>query len=165
MYKRQLQIRGVSDREWRTLGAGLTNSWFTIDSDALPDGVYVLRLVATDDLTNPVTVALSGDKTSEPIEIDNTPPKVTAGAQSVSGRNGEIPFAVEDSTSRILRAEFSVDGGPWMPVYPDDGIPDGLRERFVVRVPNLNPGEHVVALRAADSSANSGSGKLTITVK
>ncbi len=160
-----LQIRGVSEREWRTLGAGLTNAWFTVDSDAMPDGVYVLRLVATDDLTNPKSAALSGDKTSEPIEIDNTPPKVTAGAPSVSGRNGEIPFAVEDSTSRILRAEFSVDGGPWMPIYPGDGIPDGPRESFVVRVANLVAGEHVIALRAADSSANSGSSKITITVK
>ncbi len=160
-----LQIRGIAEREWRTLGAGLTNAYYTIDSDAMPDGVYVLRLVVSDDLTNPRAVALSGDKVSEPIEIDNTPPKVTAGAPNVSGRNAEISFSVDDSTSRILRVEFSVDGGPWMPVYPSDGIPDGMRESFVVRLADLTPGEHVIAMRAADGSANSGSAKATVSVK
>lgn len=160
-----LMIRGTAEREWRTIGNGLTNTYFTIDSDAMPDGVYVLRLVATDDLTNPRAMALTGDRTSEPIEIDNTAPKVIAGSANVSSRNVEIPFSVEDSTSRILRAEFSVDGGAWMPIHPTDGIPDGLRESFVIRLPGLGLGEHVIALRAADSSANSGSAKVTLTVK
>lgn len=160
-----LMLRGVGDREWRTIGAGLTNPYFTIDSDAVPDGIYVLRLVATDDLTNPKSVALSGDRTSEPVEIDNSPPKVTPGTSNFSGRAGEITFRVEDATSRIVRAEYSLDSGPWMPVYPTDGIPDGLSESFVVRIADLSPGEHVVALRAADSSANSGSSKVSLNVK
>lgn len=160
-----LLVRGVAEREWRTLATGLLNSWFTIDSDALPDGVYLIRLVASDGVTNPKALALTGDRSSEPIEIDNTPPKVTAGSPGISGRGGDVSFRVEDATSRIVRAEYSIDGGPWLPVYPSDGIPDSPAENFVVRVDGLSLGEHVLALRAADSSANTGTGKLTVTVK
>lgn len=160
-----LLIRGIGEQTWRTIGTELTNPYYTIDSDAIPDGVYLFRVVATDDLTNPRAQALSGEETSEPVEIDNTPPTVSAGTPAVNNGETATTFSVADSTSRVVRAEYSVDGGPWMPILPADGVPDSPRETFRVVVKGLAAGEHILALRVADSSTNVGTGKVSVVVR
>ncbi len=64
-----------------------------------------------------------------------------------------------------MRGAFSVDGGPWQPLYPEDGIADSRNEVYRVRVPGLAPGEHSVAFRATDANLNVGSSKVTVTIR
>ena len=45
--------RGESERTWKLLKKGLEENFYTINSDALPDGTYVLRVVASDSPSNP----------------------------------------------------------------------------------------------------------------
>lgn len=160
-----LYYRSLSDAAWHPLAVAITTNYYTIDSDALPDGVYTLRLVADDAPTNAAPTNKTGERTTEPIEIDNTPPAVTASQPSVGGGAIEVTFSVDDRTGRVTRGEYSVDGSAWRPIYPEDGIPDSAREAFKVRVAGIGAGEHVVAFRAADASANVGSAKATITVR
>ena len=70
------------------------------------------------------------------------------------------PFVVD--AGKIKRADFSVDGGPWTPLFPDDGIADSGHERYSVTLPVVR-GEHTVSLRAFDSSGNVGT--LSVTVR
>lgn len=160
-----LYYRAVGESAWHPLAFGLTNAYYTIDSDALPDGVYLFRLVSDDSPSNPAPANRTGERTTEPVEIDNTPPSVTASQPSVSGASVDVTFVVEDRTSRVTRGEYSLDGGPWTPIYPEDGIADSARETFRVRLTGTAPGEHVLAFRSADSNANVGSGKVTVVVK
>jgi hypothetical protein len=160
-----LFYRGINDSAWHQLAGSLSATYYTIDSDALPDGVYIFRLVADDSPSNPAPFNRTGERVTEPLEIDNTPPAIVPGQPSVSAGTVEVVFTVEDRTSRITRAEYSLDGGAWLPVYPEDGIADGPREAFRVRLTGVPAGEHVLALRAADSSTSIGSGKVTVTVR
>jgi hypothetical protein len=160
-----LYYRGVGDGAWHPLAFGLTNTYYTIDSDALPDGIYLFKLIADDSPSNPAPTNRTGERTTEPIELDNTPPSITPSQPAVTGSTVEATFVAEDRTSRITRGEYSLDGGPWSPIYPDDGIADSARETYRVRLTNTAPGEHVLAFRAADANANVGSGKVTIVVK
>jgi hypothetical protein len=115
-------------------------------------------VVASDALDNPAAAAMSGERISDPVDIDNTPPNLRAvAAPAVTGDRVRASFDVEDATGRIKRADVSIDGGAWREVFPDDGIADSQRERFSVDLPIAGAGEHTISLRAYDNSNNVGS--------
>jgi hypothetical protein len=102
------------------------------------------------------------EQETEPIELDNTPPVVSADAPRANGPNVEIVFRAADVTSIIRRAEYQVDGGPWKAVFPTDGIADSKREEFRVALALADKKPHVVALRAFDANANVGSAQANV---
>ena len=72
---------------------------------------------------------MTGERLSEPIEIDNTPPVFrSVGMPQISTLGVRVVFDAEDATGRIKRAEVSVDGSVWSPTFPDDGIADRSAE-------------------------------------
>jgi hypothetical protein len=75
----------------------------------------------------------------------------------------EVSFDVTEATSRIIKGEYSIDGGQWRLLSPVDGIADSAKESFKVRVTFDKPGEHVIAFRCADSSSNVATSKVTVT--
>jgi hypothetical protein len=95
------------------------------------------------------------------VDIDNTPPVLRALASPQAGAN-RVVFAVDDATGKIKRADFSLDGSPWTPLFPDDGIADSGQERYSVELPALVAGEHTVSLRAFDGSGNVGTLSVTL---
>jgi hypothetical protein len=67
--------------------------------------------------------------------------------------------------TRLVKAEYAVDGGTWTPVFPDDGLFDSLAEKVTVSVPELKQGVHLLMVRATDSAGNVGSGDALLDVK
>jgi hypothetical protein len=55
-----------------------------------------------------------------------------------------------------------VDASAWTPLESLDGVIDSQREKFVVRLDHLSPGEHVLVLRAVDSANNAGLAKIVL---
>ncbi len=154
--------RNASGGEFYPLKANLRDNYYTIDANALPDGRYVFKVVASDALSNPGDLALTDEQETEVIEVDNTPPSVTADAPRVTGSNVEIVFRASDVTSIIRRAEYQIDGGQWRSVFPADGIADSKREEFRVAVTLADAKPHVIALRAFDANANVGSAQASV---
>lgn len=154
--------RSANSTDYFPLKTGITENYYTVDANGLPDGRYVFKVVASDAPSNPGAMALTDDQETEPIEIDNTAPAVTAGAPRLSGNNVEVLFQSEDKTSFIRRAEYQVDGGEWKPVFPSDGIADSRREDFNVAVTLPDRKPHVIALRVFDANANVGSAQVGV---
>ncbi|MGB9182205.1 MAG: hypothetical protein WCB68_23450 [Pyrinomonadaceae bacterium] len=155
--------RSLSETAFHLLKDKLRDSFYTVDGAALADGRYVFKIVATDAPDNPSGQALNGERTSEPVEIDNTPPVVRAASEPrVSGDRVSVAFDVEDATARIKRADVSVDGAQWVGVFPDDGIADSPRERYTLDLPITGAGEHTISLRAYDSSGNIGNARVSL---
>ena len=155
--------RSLNETSFRLLKERLRENYFTVDGASLADGRYVFRVVASDALDNPQGYALSGERTSEPVDIDNTPPSVrVTAAPQIAGASARAVFEVEDGTGRIKRADISVDGGPWREVFPDDGIADSRRETYSVNLPIIGEGEHTISLRAFDNSNNVGNISVTV---
>jgi sugar lactone lactonase YvrE len=156
--------RALGESSFRLLKDRLRDNFFTVDGAALGDGRYLFKVVATDAPDNAVGAALAGERTSEPVDVDNTPPTVRAASEpKVTGDRVSISFVVEDAGGGMVkRADVSVDGGAWRAVFPDDGIADSARETFTLDLPLTGAGEHTVALRGFDASGNMGNARVVV---
>jgi hypothetical protein len=164
MLQYDLYFRGEAERSWGLLKRDVEDSFYTINSDTLPDGVYYVRLVASDAPSNTPENALAGELESRPFTIDNTPPTVTVRQDGLTG--GRVRAAIEatDITSTLTQAEIAVDAGPYRSVFPRDGITDSKTETFTWQSEVLSPGEHVIAFRIYDQADNVGIGKLVVRI-
>jgi len=157
-----LWFRGEGEREWKLLHTNIHENAYAVDGDAFADGKYFFRIVASDREANPPGLAREAELVSSPVLIDNTPPVVTARAPRKTANGVEVEFEAVDATSPLRRCEYSVDAGIWIPLEAADGVIDSPREKFVVRLDQLSPGEHVLMLRAVDSANNAGLAKVVL---
>ena len=157
-----LYFRGEDQREWKLLRDDLTDNKYTLEDDVLADGRYFFRVVASDKLSNPAGQARQAELTGPPVLIDNTPPVVRAAAPRRNGSVLEIDVDAEDRGSSLRRCEYSVDARPWQPVEAADGVTDSSSERFLIRIPDFPPGEHLIVIRAYDAAGNPGLAKVVV---
>jgi hypothetical protein len=158
-----IYYRPVNETTFRLLKDKLRDNFYTIDGATLADGRYIIKIIASDAPDNPSGQALSGERLSEPVDIDNTPPVLHAVASPQSGGTANrVVFDVDDATGKIKRGDFSLDGAPWTPLFPDDGIADSGHEQYSVVLPALGAGEHTISLRAFDGSGNVGTLSITL---
>ncbi len=165
-----LFYRGENETQWKLLKDKLDQKFYSWDANALPDGAYYLRIVASDAPSNPPAITLSTTRDSERFVIDNTPPVIELLEANVPGprspatpRSVAVKFTARDATSSIERAQYSIDGGDWILVAPTGNISDALEEHYEFSLSELSPGEHTIAVRAYDHFENVGSAKTTFT--
>ena len=159
-----IYYRALNEQTFRLLKDKLRDNFYTIDGATLADGRYVIKVVATDAPDNPPGQKLTGERLSEPVDIDNTPPVVKAmGQPQLKGDSVHMVFSVDDATGKVKKADASLDGAAWLPVFPDDGIADSGHEVYSIDFSSLAPGEHTISLRTFDTSGNIGT--LSVTVR
>jgi outer membrane protein assembly factor BamB len=156
----RLAYRMESDAVWRPLGGPdpLTKTEYDWNTEGLPDGTYFFRVTASDERSVPRELALDTTFTSPPILVDNRKPEVV-------GLAVKLPFVTgraRDDQSPLVAMEYSIDGGDWQILAAADGICDDLVESFTIRLPQLAPGPHAVAVRAWDSADNVGAASIAI---
>jgi len=173
--------RGVGETNWRLLKDKISDKAYSFDSGLLPDGSYVVKVVASDVPVHTDAEALMGERASEVFVVDTTPPVpgvLTATMQTLYEQMSRIKqevqmihatLEVKDATSPIAHAEYSVDAGPWQYLEPVGKVSDSLTERydFTVPVPPLaalvqDPKEHVLAVRVYDRYENVASVKAVV---
>ncbi|HEU4835710.1 MAG TPA: hypothetical protein VFS90_14875 [Pyrinomonadaceae bacterium] len=159
-----IYYRALNEQTFRLLKDKLRDNFYTIDGATLADGRYIIKVVASDAPDNPPGQKLTGERLSEPVDIDNTPPVVKAmGQPQVKSDSVRVVFSVDDATGKVKKADASFDGGAWVPVFPDDGIADSGHEVYSIDFSGLAAGEHTISLRTFDTSGNIGT--LSVTVR
>lgn len=159
-----IYYRALNDQTFRLLKDKLRDNFYTIDGATLADGRYVVKIVASDAPDNPPGQRLTGERLSEPVDVDNTPPEVKLVTQAkITGDNIRMVFSVDDTTGKVKKADTSIDGTSWNPIFPEDGIADSGHETYAVEFTLPTAGEHTISLRAFDTSGNVGT--LSITVR
>jgi sugar lactone lactonase YvrE len=158
----ELDFRGEGEQLWKPLKKDLTDSNFTIDGDALADGRYYFKVIASDRLSNPPATAREAELISSPVVIDNTPPVVRIQSAARAGGGADVSFYAQDTASALRRAEWSIDAGAWTPVAPVTGVLDSPSEQFRFHIAALSPGEHLLVVRVADSGNNTGLAKVVL---
>jgi len=148
-----VSYRREGETTWKPLKRALTDEIVVWDTSSVPNGRYVIRVVASDAPSNAPSTALTGALESTAFDIDNTPPVITV--TSVTRQDGRmtIVFEVRDDNSAVQKAEYSLDGDRWQTIYPKDGIPDSRLEQFEL-VLNGDLGTHGVIIRATDALNN-----------
>lgn len=133
-------------------GAVHQNTSYEWKTDDLPEGQYIVRVTASDELSNPPSRAQKHVLTSDVVLVDNTAPKfnqLTLGAQLLSG-------TVTDGVGPVQRLEVRAAGDVvWVPFEPEDGIFDQKSERFSFDYTSLGaaPGT-LLTVRAYDTAGN-----------
>lgn len=159
-----LYFRGEEEAEWKLLERKLTDTFYSMNAATLPEGSYRLKVVASDAPSNPYDKFLVGELVSEPFVITNSVPQIEITANQLAGKKADVQFKVRVQTGSLATAEFSVDGGEWLLIFPEDGIADSAQEDYRILTPELAAGEHLIGFRASDRSGNTGTAKLVIRV-
>lgn len=147
-----LQYRREGDQVWQNLRSNLTDSIFVWDTTTVADGRYVIRLTASDSPSNGADRRLDGDRESDPISVDNTPPGLTTEiARTAAG--ARLIVRVRDAQNPILKVEYSLGGGAWQLVFPADGLADSPEERYEIPLANESDASRMV-IRATDLLQN-----------
>ncbi|MBI4864913.1 MAG: hypothetical protein HY815_32335 [Candidatus Riflebacteria bacterium] len=159
----RLFARPRADALWLPLNPKepATGSSFSWNTESVPDGTYVAKIVGSDERSNPPGEELSGEKISTPFVIDNTPPVVTL---TVDGAARVIRVAVVDTLSTVRAVEHSVDGQEWKPLFPKDRLLDSLNEELELSTSGLSPGPHAIVVRSADTDGNVGAARIVVSV-
>ena len=149
----EVEYRREGATDWKPLKDGLTDPILVWDTTSVPNGRYVVRVVASDSPSNSPSTMLTGTMESTTFEIDNTPPTVDVTAVRRDGARVIIGFDVRDEHSAVQKAEYSLDGEGWQTVYPKDGIADSRAEQFEL-VLEGEAADRGVIIRAADALNN-----------
>lgn len=153
----------VGEANYKPLRENIAENFLSLDGQSLADGRYTIRVVAKDLPENPAAASLSGERISEPFDIDNTQPIVSAsGTPQITASGARIAFLASDRSSYLTSAEYSINGGEWFVVYAEDGISDGPEERYTVEIPLPSAGEYAVTLRVFDSQGNAGNARVVV---
>lgn len=147
-----VHYRPVGDTRYRLLRKGLSDAVLAWDTSTVPNGRYVVRITASDAPSNPEPLALTAELDSEPFDVDNTPPSVTAAVAQASPVH--VRATVRDEDSIVRRTEYSIDGGRWEEVHPLDGINDAQEETYDIVPARMPKGPHVIVVRATDLLGN-----------
>ncbi len=164
----KLYFKGTGETRWMLLKDELKEKSYEWDTEAVPDGEYHVKVVASDSPSNPAASALEAERVSEPFMIDNTSPTVTslrASRRSGGSEDYRVACVVSDNLSPVRSAQYSIDAGDWTPVFPEDGIFDSLSEKVTFTTDKLEQGEHTVVVKAVDYFGNVGAAKTTFVAK
>ena len=151
----RVAFRREGQQQWRdALKADevLTKTELEWDTSALPEGKYRVRVEASDEQANPPDQVQKHALESEPVLVDNTPPRIDN--LQLTGRR--LRGRVVDGVSPIARVELAGDGRlEGRPVGAADGIFDTRDEAIDADVTALvPPGSHIVVVRAYDAAGN-----------
>jgi len=161
--------RGENEKDWKLLKDKLEQKFYSWDTNSMPDGAYYVRIVASDERTNPPNEALKAERVSDRFVIDNTPPTISEiASQPAPGPAGDpsvtVRFRAADSASSIVRAQYSLDAGDWTIAPPEGALSDSPTEQYSITLRGVMPGEHTVSVRVYDQFENEAAAKVTFNV-
>ena len=155
--------KGIDETNWKLLKDELKQTSYALDTTLMSDGRYVIKVSATDKLSNPPNFAKSTEKISDPFDIDNSQPMVTdITATANEDQTYQISCTAADSFSYIQKAVYKIDSDEeWQVIFPDDSIFDSKRETLLLHTNSLPVGEHTITIRVTDAAGNTGVGRAT----
>ncbi|HOX27539.1 MAG TPA: hypothetical protein PLQ76_00135 [bacterium] len=151
-----LHFRRIPSETWSLIEDELSDNEYSWQTDSVPDGLYEIRVTASDENANTEDRAISTTAISDPFVIDRTRPTVTILDVKADKGSFEISGAVTDVGSTITAIEYSVDKLEWEIVFPEDGLLDSDSEKFSFKLKETGAGPHTLFVRARDAVGNTG---------
>jgi len=159
----KIEFRKLGRAEWIKLEDDFDKPRFEWDTKTVEDGRYEVRVTASDERSNTTATKLSGSRISDPFVIDNTAPVITDSKlktqnpvlSAAEGSKLTLSLEIKDEFTVIGKVSYTVDSNAdWVSALPDDMVYDTTTEFFTIVIEDLEPGEHVIALKIADDLEN-----------
>jgi hypothetical protein len=152
----RLEYRMVGTDRWYSLLKPkelLSKESYTWDTSDLPEGRYRVRVIATDEHSNPPERVTRHELESGVILVDNTPPTI----ENLRIDGSRVRGTAIDGVGPIQRIEIALAGSnEWYPFHPEDGVFDEQREEFSADVTSLASSRPVLlSVRVYDQANNS----------
>ncbi len=149
-----ISIRQEGDKAWRVLDDHWTETLYAFNTLNFPDGIYTLKVTASDLPSNPPDFEKKGEKTTPPLTIDNTPP-ILKNFQAVrAGNELAVSFLAEDALSAIKDVRYLIRPDEWRMVFPEDGICDSRQESFKLKAPLSAGNDGLITIMVKDAAGN-----------
>jgi hypothetical protein len=141
-----LSFRKKGSDRWLRLRENIEETQINFDTSQLPDGIYQLRLTATDAQDNP-QMPLTTSKEGIEFQVDNSAPSIAA-----TPNGNDVVVRVTDRLSPVGKVEYSADAEKWERLTPVDGISDSGSEEY--HLPRSGVAGKFVIVRAVDAFYN-----------
>ncbi|MGD8237538.1 MAG: SpoIVB peptidase S55 domain-containing protein [Armatimonadota bacterium] len=141
---------------WKALDEELDEDEYEWDTEELDDGRYAVKVVVSDELSNPANPR-SAEAIAVPVVVDNTPPRVVERevGDVADDKTVTVSALALDYSSPVASIEYRIgDEGKYRGVAPEDGICDSLTERFSFTTTELEPGKREIQFRVGDAAGN-----------
>jgi hypothetical protein len=158
----KVEIRAEDETNWKLLEDEVEDPYLSWDSTSFADGLYRVRVTASDAPSNPESQAKAHSRISEPFRIDNTAPSISELAGTLGGGKVRVRFAAHDTATPLQSAEYSLDGGEWKRILPTSTLFDSPDLSFEFDIDAGGPGEHTIAVRVYDSHENVATAKTVV---
>lgn len=151
----RLSYRLEGQAVWNDLlqpGEVVTKTEYEWDTTTLPEGVYRVRVEASDERANPPDRVKLHGRDSSAILVDNTPPLLRNLRVAGKRLSGEA----SDGLGPIVRIEVALAGSDdFRPLFSSDGVLDEPSEAFDADVSRLVPPRPtLLVVRAYDAAGN-----------
>ncbi len=149
-----LSYRTRPDGLWIRWAKDLTAPQAAWDTQTVPDGVYEVKVLATDAPGNSPETAMTDERLTRTIIVDNTAPRIVDIGAAVDGATVTVTGRLNDD-NRIAGARYQLDSQEVAVVMTaTDGVYDSPDERIKAVVADLEPGAHVITVAAVDEFGN-----------
>ena len=166
-----LEYKSVEESKWKILKRNVKEvNEFCWNINRIPDGYYQAKVIACDELDNPLEFALKEEVESDSFIIDNTRPVVlnlrtviesdAIDSHSRPGYTITVSGTAKDGMCNITDIQYSIDSGDWQTAFPEDKIFDSTEETFLITIPYISSDEHTIVINALDYEGNTGSSKI-----
>ncbi len=161
----KIDFRKVGRESWIELEEELETDSFEWDGRTVEDGRYELRITASDERSNTTTTKLTGSRITEPVVVDNTGPVIKKHSVERDEKTVVLKLQISDQLSAIGGVDYTVDSNAeWISAVPDDFVYDTTDEDFTIVIEQLDPGEHIIAVRVCDDVGNTTYKTFEVTV-
>src|SRR5207237_718564 len=146
---------------WTTIGTDSSSPYSTSwDTTGVADGLYDLRVVATDLVGNSAPSATVANR-----RVDNTAPDTSITTQPTDPSNNTTPSFSFGSTETGSSFECRIDGGSWSPYTGPAPLSPQARHgtRPLTHPTELSDGIHTFHTRATDHAGNTDATPATYT--
>jgi hypothetical protein len=149
-----IYIRREDESKWRIFKQKWVEKIFSFDTLNFPDGIYYLKIEASDSPSNPKGADLRSEKISRKLIIDNSLPVFKNVQVNKQGSSLAVTFSVEDAQSYIKEAKFLIRPNDWEAVFPEDGMCDSKTELFRFSVSLTPDSDNLIVIKVTDSQDN-----------
>lgn len=153
VYDVRARPEGSGETQWIPLHKDdepVTKKELSWDLSTVPDGIYEIEVVASDEPSNGAGNARTDELRSAPFVVDRQRPRI----EDLRFVGGKVTATIRDAGGYVHDVSYSIDGGSFRSVAAADGLFDEPTESVAFSPRSLRPGTHRLVLRARDSFGN-----------